>query len=111
MLAYPRIDEAMADQLQSPVLPEDLVSEAIPGMLGTIGLIQASGFGCREDSGLHAAQHCTFRDQGTSVARSTSSHCCDVTLMNQELGLLCKRVTQPFALGFGTLERPLSIRG
>ena len=50
MLAYPRIDEAMADQLQSPVLPEDLVSEAIPGMLGTIGLIQASGFGCREDS-------------------------------------------------------------
>lgn len=24
----------MADQLQSPVLPEDLVSEAIPGMLG-----------------------------------------------------------------------------
>lgn len=28
-----RIDEAMADQLQSPVLPEDLVSEAIPGRL------------------------------------------------------------------------------
>mmetsp|Transcript_29077 Transcript_29077/g.67424 ORF Transcript_29077/g.67424 Transcript_29077/m.67424 type:complete len:828 (-) Transcript_29077:62-2545(-) len=26
-----QIDEAMADQLQSPVLPEDLVSEAIPG--------------------------------------------------------------------------------
>ena len=29
----------MADQLQSPVLPEDLVSEAIPGKLGTTELI------------------------------------------------------------------------
>ena len=28
-----RIDDAMADQLQSPVLPEDLVTEAIPGNL------------------------------------------------------------------------------
>lgn len=33
-VVLPRIDEAMADQLQSPVLPEDLVTEAIPGNLG-----------------------------------------------------------------------------